>query len=253
MTVYFIGAGPGDPDLLTIKGRAIIERAPVCLYAGSLVPAVITNHAGPEARIVNTASMSLDSIIAELVSAHKEGHDVARLHSGDPSFYSAIGEQIAALKDRNIDYEIVPGVPAFAAAAAVLGKELTLPEVGQTVILTRTSTSSSPMPEGEDLGTLARSGATLAIHLGVKSIDSITAQLIPSYGEECPAAVIARATWDDEVIIKGTLATIAEKVNTAGIKRTAIIFVGDVLSAEPKAKSRLYDKTYERHLKPAEE
>lgn len=252
MTVYFIGAGPGDPDLLTLKGRDILERAGVCLYAGSLVPEIITRFAGKDARIVSTASLSLEDIVSEISTAHAKGEDVARLHSGDPSFYSAIGEQIAVLKARSIPYEIVPGVPAFAAAAARLGRELTLPEVAQTVILTRTSTRSSAMPKGEELESLARSGATLAIHLSAKAIERVVDALVPHYGEACPAAVVARATWPDEVVVEGTLANIAQQVVKAGIERTAIIFVGPVLDAEPKAKSRLYDKAYGRHLKPVE-
>lgn len=249
MTVYFIGAGPGDPDLLTIKGRDIITRAPVCLYAGSLVPEVITRFAGENAKIINSASLSLEEIVGEFEAANERGEDVARLHSGDPSFYSAIGEQIAALEERGIAYEIIPGVPAFAAAAARLGKELTLPEVAQSVILTRTSSRSSAMPEGEDLETFARSGATLAIHLSAKALERIAGELIPYYGDDCPVAVVARVTWPDEVVVEGTLATIADKVTEAQIERTAIIFVGRVLAGEPKAKSRLYDKAYERHLK----
>lgn len=252
MTIYFIGAGPGDPDLLTIKGRDIIARAPVCLYAGSLVPQMITRFAGEDAHIINTAPLSLEEIIAEMEDAHAKGLDVARLHSGDPSIYSAIGEQIAALEARGIPYEIIPGVPAFAAAAAILGKELTLPEVAQTIILTRTSSRSSAMPEGEDLATLARSGATLAIHLSAKAIPRIVEELSPLYGADCPAAIVARATWSDEVTVMGTLGTIAELAAKEGIERTAIIIVGEVLAAKPEAKSRLYDKSYSRHLKPAD-
>lgn len=252
MTVYFIGAGPGDPDLLTIKGRDILAVAPLCLYAGSLVPEVITRFAGADARIVNTASLSLDEIVAAFEEAHAKGQDVARLHSGDPSFYSAIGEQIAALKARGIAYDVVPGVPAFAAAAARLGKELTLPEVAQTVILTRTSSRSSAMPKGENLATLARSGATLAIHLSAKALARIVEELVPHYGVDCPVAVVARATWPDEVVVEGTLGTIEGQVASEQIERTAIIFVGPVLAAEPKVKSRLYDKGYERHLKPVD-
>ncbi len=251
MTGYFIGAGPGDPDLITIRGRDLVARCPVCLYAGSLVPEIVTRFAGANARIVNTASLSLEDIIAEFELAAQRGEDVARLHSGDPSIYSAIGEQIAALELRDIAYEIVPGVPSFAAAAASLGLELTLPEVAQTVILTRTATRSSPMPAGEDLPTLAKSGATLALHLSAKALPRIISELTPKYGNNCPVALVARATWPDELIIRGTLATIAHQAREAGIERTAIIFVGPVLDTKPVKTSRLYDRAHARHLKPA--
>ncbi|MGI9408342.1 MAG: precorrin-4 C(11)-methyltransferase [Hyphomicrobiaceae bacterium] len=251
MTVYFIGAGPGDPDLLTIKGRDLIARCPLCLYAGSLVPEVLTRFASKHARIVNTAPLSLDEITAELITADAMHQDVARLHSGDPSLYSATGEQMAALREAGIAYEVVPGVPAFAAAAATLRQELTLPEIAQTVILTRTSSRSSPMPEGEDLATLAQSGATLTLHLSAKRMGEIAEKLVPHYGADCPAVVVARASWPDEVVLRGTLATIGQQVVDAGIERTAIVFVGPVLGAEPTAKSRLYDADHDRHLKPA--
>lgn len=253
MTVYFIGAGPGDPDLLTIKGRDLIAKCDLCVYAGSLVPEVITKFVPRGARVINSASMSLEEFMAEITVADVMGQDVARIHSGDPSLYSAIGEQIALLEEKNISWEIVPGVPAFAAAAASLGKELTLPEVAQTVILTRTSSRSSAMPEGEDLATLARSGATLTLHLSAKRLTEIAEELVPFYGADCPVAVVARASWPDEETVRGTLSTIVQQVADAGIVRTAIVFVGPVLDAEPKAKSRLYDAGYERHLKPATE
>ncbi len=253
MTVYFIGAGPGDPDLLTIKGRDLIARCEVCLYAGSLVPEVITRFVPGGARVINTASMSLDEIMAELITADAMSQDVSRIHSGDPSLYSAIGEQMAALRTAGIACEIIPGVPAFAAAAATLGVELTLPEIAQTVILTRTSSRSSPMPEGEDLATLAASGATLTLHLSAKRMTEIAKELVPFYGVDCPAAVVARASWPDEQILRGTLANIGQQIEDAGIVRTAIVFVGPVLNAEPTRKSRLYDATHDRHLKPAKE
>ena len=253
MTVYFIGAGPGDPDLLTIKGRDLIARCELCVYAGSLVPEVITKFVPRAARVINTASMSLDEFMAEITVASAMGQDVARIHSGDPSLYSAIGEQIAQLEDKGIAWEIVPGVPAFAAAAATLGKELTLPEVAQTVILTRTSSRSSPMPDGEDLATLAKSGATLTLHLSAKRMTEIAEELALHYGADCPVAVVAKASWPDEEIVRGTLATIGQQVADAGIVRTAIVFVGPVLEAKAKVKSRLYDAGYERHLKPATE
>lgn len=251
MTVYFIGAGPGDPDLLTIKGRDLIARCELCVYAGSLVPEVITKFASRSTRVVSTASMSLEEIMAELTVADAMGQNVARIHSGDPSLYSAIGEQIALLDEKGIAWEIVPGVPAFAAAAATLGKELTLPEVAQTVILTRTSSRSSPMPEGEELATLAKSGATLTLHLSAKRLTEIADELVPFYGSECPVAVVARASWPDEEVLRGTLETIGAQVVEAGIVRTAIVFVGPVLTATATAKSRLYDAGYDRHLKPA--
>lgn len=253
MTVYFIGAGPGDPDLLTIKGRDLIATCELCVYAGSLVPEVITKFVPRGARVINTASMSLDEFMAEITIADAMGQDVARIHSGDPSLYSAIGEQIVQLEEKGISWEIVPGVPAFAAAAATLGKELTLPEVAQTVILTRTSSRSSPMPESEDLATLAKSGATLTLHLSAKRLTEIAAELMPFYGAECPVAVVARASWPDEKVVRGTLATIGHQVTEAGIVRTAIVFVGPVLEATVKTKSRLYDAGYDRHLKPATE
>ena len=251
MTVYFIGAGPGDPDLLTIKGRDLITTCELCVYAGSLVPEVITKFVARSARVINTASMSLDEIMAELTVADAMGQNVARVHSGDPSLYSAIGEQIALLEEKGIAWQIIPGVPAFAAAAASLGKELTLPEIAQTVILTRTSSRSSPMPPGETLEVLAQSGATLTLHLSVKRLTEIAKELAESYGANCPVAVVARASWPDEEIVRGTLATIGAQVADAGIVRTAIVFVGPVLTAAPTAKSRLYDASYDRHMKPA--
>ncbi len=252
MTVYFIGAGPGAPDLVTVRGRDLIARCPVCLYAGSLVPQAVVAYAPPDVRLVDTAPLSLAEIVVELEQAEAAGHDVARVHSGDPSLYSAIGEQIAALEARGIAHEGVPGVPAFAAAAARLGRELTLPGIAQTVILTRTSTRSTAMPEGEDLATLAASGATLALHLSAKALGRVVAELSPHYGADCPVAVVARATWPDEVILRGTLETIAERTAEAGIERTAMIFVGRVLAGDPVRKSALYDSGHARHLKPAE-
>jgi len=241
MTVYFLGAGPGDPDLLTIKGRDLIARCELCVYAGSLVPEVITKFAPRAARVINTASMSLDEFMAEITVADAMGQDVARVHSGDPSLYSAIGEQIAQLEEKKIVWEIIPGVPAFAAAAATLGKELTLPEVAQTVILTRTSSRSSHMPKGEELATLAKSGATLTLHLSAKRMAEIAAELAPLYGDDCPVAVVARASWPDEEILRGTLATIGAQVEDAGIVRTAIVFVGPVSDAQLRAQDRVND------------
>jgi precorrin-4/cobalt-precorrin-4 C11-methyltransferase len=240
LTVHFIGAGPGDPDLLTIRARDLIARCPVCLYAGSLVPKAVVAHAPADARIVDTAPLTLEEIVAEIAAAHAAGHDVARVHSGDPSIYGAIGEQIRRLQALGIPYAIVPGVPAFAAAAAALGVELTLPDIAQTVILTRTSVNASAMPPGEDLTTLGRSGATLAIHLSVKNLAAIREALAPLYGADCPAAVVHRASWPDESVIRGTLADIEAKVEAAGIGRTALILVGRVLDAADFTDSALY-------------
>lgn len=240
MTVYFIGAGPGDPELITVKGQRLVRACPVILYAGSLVPeAVLSGH---RAEIcVNTADLHLDEIVALLESAHAKGQDVARVHSGDPSLYGAIGEQIRRLNALGIPYEIVPGVTAAAASAAALGCELTLPGISQTVILTRFATKTS-MPEGEQLADLARHRATMAIHLGVRHIERIVADLIPHYGADCPVAVIFRASWPDEEKMLGTLADIAGKVLEKGIARTALIVVGHVLNAEGFTDSSLYRK-----------
>ncbi|MFK4441612.1 precorrin-4/cobalt-precorrin-4 C11-methyltransferase [Caballeronia udeis] len=240
MTVYFIGAGPGDPELITVKGQRLIRTCPVILYAGSLVPdAVLSGHSA--ASVVNTADLHLDEIIALLEAAHARGQDVARVHSGDPSLYGAIGEQIRRLNALAIPYEIVPGVTAAAACAASLGCEFTLPGISQTVILTRFATKTS-MPEGEQLADLARHRATMAIHLGVRHIERIAADLIPHYGEQCPVAVIFRASWPDEEKVLGTLADIAGKVLEKGIERTALIVVGYVLNAEGFTDSSLYRK-----------
>ena len=247
MTVHFIGAGPGAPDLVTVRGLRLVERCPVCLYAGSLVPAEVVAAAPAGARVLDTASMTLDEIIAEIETAHAAGKDVARVHSGDPSIYGAIGEQIRRLEALAIPFEIVPGVPAYAAAAAALKAELTLPEISQTVIATRTAMKSSDMPPGEDLDTLARSGATLAIHLSIRNVRTVAATLAPHYGEDCPVAVVYRATWPDQTILTGTLADIAGKVREAKITRTALILVGRVLGAAHFRESALYDPGH-RHI-----
>lgn len=240
MTVYFIGAGPGDPELITVKGQRLIRACPVILYAGSLVPeAVLSGHSAQS--VVNTADLHLDEIVALLEAAHAKGQDVARVHSGDPSLYGAIGEQIRRLNTLGIPYQIVPGVTAAAACAASLGCEFTLPGISQTVILTRFATKTS-MPEGEQLADLARHRATMAIHLGVRHIERIVTDLIPHYGEHCPVAVIFRASWPDEEKVLGTLADIAGKVLEKGIERTALIVVGYVLNAEGFTDSSLYRK-----------
>ncbi len=238
--VHFIGAGPGAPDLITVRGLGLIRRCPVCLYAGSLVPAEVVAEAPPGARVINTADMDLDGIIAEIAHAIAQGHDVARVHSGDPSLYGATGEQMRRLDQLGIAYDIVPGVPAFAAAAAALGCELTLPGLAQTVILTRTAVNSSPMPTGEELTELGKSGATLAIHLSMRNIDRVVADLTPFYGADCPAAVAHRVSWPDQSIIVGTLADIAAQARMAGFSRTALILVGRVLTSNGFALSRLY-------------
>ena len=250
MTVWFVGAGPGAPDLLTIRGREVIARCPVCLYAGSLVPPAVIAHAPADARVVDTAPMTLDEIVAEIEAAHAEGRDVARVHSGDPSLYGAIGEQMRRLDALGIGYEIVPGVPAYAAAAAVLKRELTLPGVAQTVILTRTAMKSSPMPNDEDLQTLGMSGGTLAIHLSVRNLKRICEDLIPRYGPDCPVAVVHRASWPDERVVRGTLADIRGKVRAAKITRTALVIIGRALDAPGFRDSALYDPGHAHVLRP---
>jgi len=249
MTVHFIGAGPGAPDLLTLRGRDLIARCPVCLYAGSLVPREILMHCPPGARIVDTAPMSLDEIIAECVRADAQGQDIARLHSGDVSIWSAMGEQIRRLEAAGIAYSVTPGVASFAAAAAALGCELTLPEVAQSLVLTRTSGRASSMPERETLAAFAETQATLAIHLSIHALDRQVGELIPFYGEDCPVAVVYRASWPDERIIRGTLADIVEKVRATPIERTAIILVGKVLGHRDFRESALYDADYRRRFR----
>ena len=249
MTVHFIGAGPGAPDLITVRGRDLIARCPVCLYAGSLVPAALLEHCPTGARIVDTAPMSLDEIVAECRRATDAGQDVARLHSGDLSVWSAMGEQLRRLDALGIPYSVTPGVPSFAAAAAALGQELTLPEVAQTVVLTRTSGRASAMPKGETLAAYAATGATLAIHLSIHVLDKVMTELTPFYGADCPAAVVYRASWPDERVIRGTLATIAADVATQPIERTALILVGKVLAARDFRESALYDAGYQRRFR----
>ncbi|GLU34965.1 precorrin-4 C(11)-methyltransferase [Trinickia caryophylli] len=238
MTVFFIGAGPGDPDLITVKGQRLVRTCPVILYAGSLVPpAVLEGHRAES--VVNTADLDLDRIVALIAEAHAKGRDVARVHSGDPSLYGAIGEQIRRIRALGIPYEIVPGVTATAACAATLGCELTLPGISQTLILTRYATKTA-MPEGEQLVDLARHRATMAIHLGVRHLARIVDELTPHYGADCPIAVVYRASWPDEERVTGTLADIVDKVRQTDIERTALIVVGRVLAAEGFADSSLY-------------
>lgn len=246
MIVHFIGAGPGAADLITLRGRDHIHNSPVCLYAGSLVPKEILAHAPLCARIVDTAEMNLDEIIAEIVDAHAKGLDVARVHSGDLSIWSTMAEQIRRLQLLGIPYDVTPGVPAFAAAAAALSQELTLPNVAQTLILTRTSTRSTPMPAGEDLATLGRTGATLAIHLSIMNLDQVSSQLLPLYGEDCPVIVVFRASWPDQRILRGTLSTIHGIVRASGIDRNALILVGRSLNPSPFGESYLYSTARDR-------
>ena len=250
MTVHFIGAGPGAPDLLTLRARDLIAAAPVVLYAGSLVPAAVIAHAPEDALVMDTAPMTLDEIVAVMADADAEGKDVARVHSGDPSLYGAIGEQIRRLEALGIAYDITPGVPAFAAAAAALKTELTLPEVSQSIVLTRTAMKASAMPPGEELAALGASGATLAIHLSVRNLRQVAAALAPHYGADCPVAVVYRASWPDQKVIRGTLADIRQKVRAAKITRTALVLVGRVLDEADFADSRLYDPDHVHVLRP---
>ncbi len=251
MTVYFIGAGPGDPELLTLKAQRLIAACPVCLYAGSLVPEQVVAEAPADALVMDTAPMTLDDTHAEILKAHKAGQNVARVHSGDPSLYGAIAEQIRRLKADGIDYQIVPGVPAYAAAAAALGQELTIPEVAQSIILTRMSMKSTGMPEGETLENFARSKATLAIHLGIRALREIERQLIPYYGADCPVVVAYRVGWPDQMFLRGTLGDIRAKVRDEKITRTALILVGPALAEVQDFKdSALYDPAMPHVLRP---
>lgn len=245
MTVYFIGAGPGDPDLITVKGKGLIEACHYCLYAGSLVPEAVVAVAPKNGVVMDTASMTLDDIMVIVEEAHQNGHDVARVHSGDPSLYGAIAEQIRRLKAIGVDYKIIPGVPAYAAAAAEMGTELTIPEVAQSIILTRTTMKSSSMPKGEDLDSFGRTGATLAIHLSVRNLREIERVLTPYYGADCPVVVAYRVGWPDQEFVHGTLSDIRSKVMAAKITRTALIFIGPALSeVDGFRDSALYDKDH---------
>lgn len=249
MTVHFIGAGPGSPDLITVRGRDLIAAAPVCLYAGSLIPEALLGFCPAGARVVNTAPMSLDEIIAEIEAANGKGLDVARLHSGDLSIWSALGEQLRRLDRLGIGYTITPGVPSFAAASAALARELTLPAVAQSVVLTRTSGRASAMPDLETLEAFAATKATLAIHLSIHVLGDVVRRLIPFYGETCPVAVVYRASWPDETIIKATLATIVEHSAPAQLERTALILVGEALGRDDFRESALYDPDYRRRYR----
>lgn len=249
MTVHFIGAGPGAPDLITLRGRDLIAASPVCLYAGSLVPKALLDHCPRDARIVNTAPLSLDEIIAEIAKAHAQGQDVARLHSGDLSIWSAMGEQLRRLRALNIPFDVTPGVPSFAAAAAALECELTLPGLAQSVVLTRTSGRATAMPAGENLAAFAATGATLAIHLSIHIVDQVVTDLIPHYGADCPVAVVWRATWPDQRVLRATLSTLRHGLG-AELERSALILVGPALAGEGFVESRLYAGDYDRRYRP---
>jgi len=249
MTVHFIGAGPGAADLITLRGRDLLARCPICLYAGSIVSSELLAHCPANARIINTAPMTLDDIEAEYVAAHGQGKDVARLHSGDLSIYSALAEQIRRLDRRGIPYTLTPGVPAFAAAAAAIGCELTIPEVTQSLVLTRMPGRASRMPESERLSTFAAARATLAIHLAIHMIGAIVEELMPFYGADCPVAVVVRASWPDQRIVRGTLGNIAKKIATDPIERTALVLVGHALGADEFRDSALYDPEYRRRFR----
>nr|WP_294548235.1 precorrin-4 C(11)-methyltransferase [uncultured Rhodopila sp.] len=249
MTIHFIGAGPGAADLITIRGRDLIAACPVCLYAGSLVPPALLTHCPHGARIIDTAPLSLDQIIAECARAHEEGQDVARLHSGDLSVWSAMGEQLRRLDSLGIPFSVTPGVPSFAAAAAALAQELTLPGVTQSLVLTRTSGRASAMPEREKLASFAATGATLAIHLSIHVLDAVVAELTPHYGAGCPVAIVYRASWPDERIVRGTLETIVRLFGAEPVERTALILVGPVLGSNTFQDSALYDADYQRRFR----
>ncbi len=249
MTVHFIGAGPGAADLITVRGRDLIARCPVCLYAGSIVPKELLAHCPAVARVIDTAPMSLDEIEAEFVAANDKGLDVARLHSGDLSIYSALAEQIRRLERLGIAYSMTPGVPAFAAAAAALGRELTVPELTQSVVLTRMPGRASAMPQGETLAAFAATGATLVIHLAIQSIAAIVEELSPVYGADCPIAVVVRASWPEQRIVRGDLGTIAGLLAAEPIERTALVLVGRALAAHDFRESALYDPEYRRRFR----
>jgi precorrin-4/cobalt-precorrin-4 C11-methyltransferase len=249
MTVHFIGAGPGAADLITVRGRDLLTRCPVCLFAGSLVPTELLAHCPANARVIDTAPMTLDQIEAEFVRAHSAGEDVARLHSGDLSIYSAVAEQLRRLERRGIPYTLTPGVPAFSAAAALLGRELTVPGVAQSVVLTRISGRASAMPEGEKLASFAATGATLAIHLAIHAIRTVVAELLPYYGADCPVALVMRASWPDARVLRGTLSDITATFAEQPMERTALILVGRALAAENFIESSLYSPEYHRRFR----
>jgi len=242
VTVHFIGAGPGAADLLTLRAVRLIESSPVCVYAGTYIDDQILAHCPPDATLIDSQHLDLDQIMDQLVAADQRGEDVARLCSGDPSIYSALAEQVRRLDAAGVNWDVTPGVPAYAAAAAIIGRELTVPELAQTVILTRTQAASTAMPETESLGHLAQTRATMIIHLAIRRIRQICAELTPAYGSDCPVAVVASATQPDELVLRGTLATIADQVERAGLRQAAVIMVGHALHAEDFVESRLYGK-----------
>ncbi len=250
MTVYFIGAGPGAADLITVRGRDLLARCQVCLYPGSMTPTDLLAYCAPDAERVDTANLSLDQITAKLIEAHQAGHDVARLCSGDPSLYSAVAEQVRRLEPEGVPYEMVPGVPAFAASAAVLGRELTVPGIGQSLVITRAQARSTAMPDAETLENFARTGTTLALHLAINHIERVTEELSGHYGEDCPAAVVALASQPGETVVRGTLKDIAGQARAAGMTRAATIFVGRVLAAGGFPDSFLYSSTRDRASQP---
>jgi precorrin-4/cobalt-precorrin-4 C11-methyltransferase len=249
MTVHFIGAGPGAADLITIRGRDLIARCPVCLYAGSLVAEALLSHCPPGAEIVDTAPMTLDEIIARIEQATREGKDISRLHSGDLSIWSALGEQLRRLDQIGIDYTVTPGVPSFAAASAALARELTLPEIAQSVVLTRTPGRASSMPENETLEAFAATRATLAVHLSIHVLGEVVRRLLPYYGPECPVAVVYRASWPDERVIRGTLSSIVAQMAELAVERTALILVGEALGRDDFRESALYSVDYRRRFR----
>jgi len=249
MTVHFIGAGPGAADLITLRGSRLLASCPICLYAGSIVAPELLEHCAPGTKLIDTAPMSLDEIEAEFVAAHRNAQDVARLHSGDLSIYSALAEQVRRLDRLGIPYTVTPGVPAFAAAAAVLGRELTVPEIAQSVVLTRMPGRASSMPEREKLAAFAATGSTLVIHLAIQSIGAIVDEILPFYGEECPVAVVVRASCPDERVLRGTLGTIRAQVAAEPIERTALVLVGQALAAHDFRESALYDPDYRRRFR----
>jgi precorrin-4/cobalt-precorrin-4 C11-methyltransferase len=249
MTVHFIGAGPGAADLITVRGRDLLSRCPVCLFAGSLVPQELLAHCPPSARLIDSASMTLDEIEALYVAAHSAGEDIARLHSGDLSIYSALAEQLRRLATHGIPYTLTPGVPAFAAAAALLGRELTAPSVAQSVVLTRMPGRASRMPAKEKLAAFAATGATLAIHLAIHAIDTIVDELVPHYGADCPVALVMRASWPDERVVRGTLGDIRAQLAAEPMERTALVLVGQALTTENFDESALYSPDYPRRFR----
>jgi precorrin-4/cobalt-precorrin-4 C11-methyltransferase len=250
MTVHFIGAGPGAADLITVRGRDLLARCEVCLYPGSMTPTDLLAYCPPEAQRIDTANLNLDEIIERLVAAHLAGHDVARLCSGDPSLYSAVAEQMRRLDAADVPYEVTPGVPAFAAAAAVLKRELTVPTIGQSLVITRAQARSTTMPYGENLTNFGRSGATLALHLAINRIEQVVDEIGPLYGPDCPVAVVAQASQPEQMVLRGTLADIVAQVRDAGIKRAAVIFVGEVLAAQGFPDSFLYSNARDRATQP---